>query len=125
MGDQFVVGKPAELEWVSGERELALPQAQIKVFNRDLEDDRVDFLVRFPPGYHEPRHTHTGYHISTIVEGTMIVNDGEHVLGPGDYVFGPSDIPHGPFDYPDGCVVFSTLKGGMRHDSLEADSPTL
>jgi quercetin dioxygenase-like cupin family protein len=123
MSHELIVAKPAELEWENGEADLALPGAEIKILHHDVEDDRIDFLVRFPPGYHEPFHTHLGYHLGMIVEGTMVVNGGEHVLGPGDYVFGPADIPHGPFDFPDGVVVFTSFKGRnrMAHRSLEGD----
>jgi quercetin dioxygenase-like cupin family protein len=119
---EFAVAKPQEMEWSDGEADLALKGAKIKVLNRAPAEDRVDFLVRFPPGYHEPRHTHVGSHISLIVEGTMVVNEGEHVLKPGDYLYGPADEPHGPFDFPEGAVVFSCFRSGMRHDALDGDT---
>ena len=36
-------------------------------------------------------------------------------MKPGDYVYGGSHQEHGPFGYPEGCVVFSSFRGGTNH----------
>jgi hypothetical protein len=74
---------------------------KVKVFGHDPVMKRIDYKVKFPKGYVEPRHTH------------MCVAGKD--LRPGDYVFG-WDKPHGPYEYPDGCEVFAVMMGrGSEH----------
>lgn len=86
--------------WRDGEEVFGLPSGpEVKVLFVDKEQNRIDTLLRFPPGYHEPRHSHTGDHSCLILDGTQIVAN-TYRLGPGDFLYGPSDVPHGPFDTP-------------------------
>ncbi len=92
----------------------------MKVLYRDDEAGQVDLLVKFPPGYVEPRHTHDSVHSVIVLEGLQIA-EGEH-MHPGDYVFGGANSPHGPFEYPEGCVVFASFRGrSLRHHPESAD----
>lgn len=120
MGDRFISVLTNELEWTDGQGLLALPEGiEVKVLAHDpADDDRVDVLVRFPPGYVEPEHTHSGHHVTVVLEGRQIV-DGR-TLRPGDYLYGPANVPHGPFEYPDGCVVFGSIRGGTLHKSVHS-----
>jgi hypothetical protein len=78
-------------------------------------------LVRFPPGYIEPRHVHEAEHFDVIVDGEMHVNG--KVLTRGDYLRGVPHEPHGPMAYPVGCTVFAVIRGGsIRHEYDEADA---
>jgi anti-sigma factor ChrR (cupin superfamily) len=87
---------------------------QVKVLYADADAQQVDLLVKFPPGYVEPRHLHDSTHSVVILEGLQIA-EGER-MRPGDYVFGVANLPHGPFEYPEGCVVFATFRGpSLRH----------
>lgn len=82
---------------------------QVKVLHQDAETQLTDILIKFPPGYVEPRHTHDSEHSVVVLEGLQIA-EGEH-LHAGDYVFGGANLPHGPFEYPEGCVVFASFRG--------------
>jgi quercetin dioxygenase-like cupin family protein len=112
----FIAINSEDLEWEDGTSLVALPEGvQIKVLRHDPDDDDArDILVRFPPGYVEPRHTHEGEHMNVILEGKMLVSG--KTIGPGDYIFGPRNEPHGPFEYPDGCVLFAVHRGGTIHE---------
>jgi quercetin dioxygenase-like cupin family protein len=82
-------------------------------------------LVKFPPGYVEPRHVHEAEHFDVIIEGEMHV-DGK-VLCRGDYLHGFPNKPHGPMAYPKGCTVFAVMRGGVesfRHD-YDASEPNI
>jgi anti-sigma factor ChrR (cupin superfamily) len=116
MYEQFVSVSPDDLEWEDGSGRLTLPAGvKIKLLNEDVADNnRVDFLVRFPPGYHEPVHHHVGLHFGIVLEGSQIVPGGK-VNTPGTYVYAPAEVVHGPFDYPEGCTLFGSMAGGMAH----------
>jgi anti-sigma factor ChrR (cupin superfamily) len=86
---------------------------QVKVLYQDSEAGITDTLVKFPPGYTEPRHVHEGSHSVCVIEGLQIA-EGEP-MRPGDYVYGGPRQAHGPFDYPEGCIVFSSHRGPTQH----------
>ncbi len=113
--DEFIGIHTDEMQWRDDTDLLTLPEGvQVKVLSNDPETGRIDMLVRFPPGYVEPRHTHEGCHSGVILEGEMHVEG--KVLKPGDYVFGPGrNIPHGPMGYPEGCAVFASFYGKPAH----------
>ncbi len=105
----FVAKYTKELEWQDDTELLRLPEGvQVKILSEDRDLDRIDMLVRFPPGYVEPRHTHDSYHSIVVLEGLMRVQG--YDLRPGDYVFG-WDEEHGPYEYPEGCTVFAVFHG--------------
>ena len=113
--EDLVIVQTNEIPWADGRSLLALPEGvEVKLLRHvPEEDNRREFLVRFPPGYFEPEHTHKGEHASIVLEGKQIV--GGQVLSVGDYLYGPRDLPHGPFDYPEGCVIFCSTRGDMTH----------
>jgi anti-sigma factor ChrR (cupin superfamily) len=115
MYEQFVSIPSDEVEWEDGEGTLLLPSGvQVKIFQRDDSDnDRMDFLVKFPPGYSEPEHFHAGLHFGLILEGKQEV--GGRTFGPGTYVYAPPHVMHGPFHYPEGCTLFGSMAGGPAH----------
>ena len=103
-----------ETEWQDDVDVLALPPGiEVKVLHDHRERKEFDLLVHFPPGYHEPAHTHASSHGTIVLEGCQIVG-GVH-LHPGDYGYGPADEEHGPFDYPEGCVVYASFHGDSAH----------
>ncbi len=109
--------------WVPAEK-LGLPEGvEYRIFRFDEERGELDAMLRYPSGYHEPRHEHEAEHWQVIIEGEMHV-DGQ-ILGPGDYVFGPANAPHGPFDFPKGMLSFGSSKGGsilhLWKEHLEQD----
>jgi hypothetical protein len=100
-----------EIEWSekAANELLTLPKGvKAKIFAYDPVMKRVDFKLKFPKGYVEPRHTHQSIHSILVTKGRMCVAGKD--LRPGDYVFG-GDIPHGPYEYPDGCEVFVVTYG--------------
>ncbi|MEE9277825.1 MAG: cupin domain-containing protein [Dehalococcoidia bacterium] len=102
-----------EVEWQDGAAVLTLPEGvRVKILAEDKETGRTDMLINFPPGYVEPRHTHTAFHSCVLLEGRWIVEGKE--LAPGGYMFGPpgEGQPHGPFECPEGCIVFVSFHGG-------------
>src|SRR5687767_13055821 len=53
-------------------------------------------LVRYPKGYHEPRHYHvTCTHTIYILKGRLKAPGGE--LGPGTFLYSAKNERHGPF----------------------------
>jgi quercetin dioxygenase-like cupin family protein len=122
---RFIALNSGDLEWVSGAeiQELPPPGPEVKILRHFPGDDNaLDLLVRFPPGYVEPRHTHSGEHMVFILQGRMLV-DGK-TLGPGDYVYGPRDEPHGPFEYPDGILLYASHRGDTAHEYEGKDQVT-
>jgi quercetin dioxygenase-like cupin family protein len=90
------------------------PGVQVKIYREDAEAGEVDMLIKLPPGYVEPRHTHDSVHSVVVLEGVLIVDGVEQ--RPGDYNFGPRNKPHGPFHYPEGAVLFCSMRGkSLQH----------
>lgn len=104
-----------QLDWQDDVDVLALGNGvQVKVLYQDRDTGQTDLLIKFPPGYVEPRHVHDSVHSVVVLEGLQIA-EGES-MHPGDYVFGGANTEHGPFEYPEGCVVFASFKGtSPRH----------
>lgn len=105
------------LDWEDGDV-LTLPEGvKVHVLNENGPEGRMDLLVKFPPEYVEPRHTHEGAHAAMILDGRMLIHG--HELTPGDYVYGHK-VDHGPMEYPDGAVVFASFVGGsLAHRDWE------
>lgn len=103
-----------EVEWESDDVRGILrlpPGVKVKVLNYDPVMKRIDMKQQFPPGYVEPRHTHTSWHSILVTKGRMCVAGKD--LRPGDYVFG-WDIPHGPYKYPRRLRGLHRLHGRRR-----------
>ena len=112
----FVARYTGDLEWQDDTTLLRLPEGvQVKILSEDRELGRVDILIKFPPGYVEPRHTHDSYHSIAVLQGLMRVQG--YDLRAGDYVFG-WDEEHGPYEYPEGCTVFAVFhERSLVHES--------
>lgn len=107
--DLKITLKSESLDWEDGDV-LTLPEGvKVHILNENDPEGRVDLIVKFPPGYVEPEHTHQGAHASLILDGRMLVHG--HELTPGDYFYGHK-VDHGPMEYPDGCVIFTSFVGG-------------
>lgn len=110
MGKAFHTAHRWDIDWEDDVDVLTLREGvQVKIYYEDPDADHVDMLIRFPPGYVEPRHNHDSSHSVVVLEGLQIA-EGEH-MRPGDYVWASGDEPHGPFEYPEGCVVFASFRG--------------
>lgn len=107
-----------EIDWQNDDM-LDLPgELDTYVINSNDAEQRIDFLVRFPPGYIEPRHTHAAAHADLILDGEMHVHD--EVLTSGDYIYGQK-LSHGPMEFPDGCIVFCSYTGGSPSHEWDGD----
>ncbi|MDP3984961.1 MAG: cupin domain-containing protein [Acidimicrobiia bacterium] len=104
-----------DLEWQDDIDILDLGHGvQVKILFQDRDNQHTDMLVKFPPGYEEPRHNHQSSHSIIVLEGVQIA-EGEP-LQPGDYCWASGGRPHGPFEYPQGCVVFVSFRGpSVKH----------
>lgn len=110
MSKDFHTAHRWDLEWEDDVDVLTLGNGvQVKILFRNPDGDHVDMLIKFPPGYTEPEHTHDSSHSVIVLEGEQIVG-GEH-MRPGSYVWASGPEPHGPFEYPEGCVVFASFRG--------------
>ena len=110
MGKVFHTAHRWDFDWQDDVDVLTLGKGvQVKVYYQDPETQQLDLLIKFPPGYVEPRHTHDSSHSVVVLEGLQIAA-GEP-MRPGDYVWARGDEPHGPFEYPEGCVVFASFSG--------------
>ena len=107
--DGLFVAQVDDEPWVPA-TPLGLPAGvNWRLYETSEDGDQV-MLVRFPPGYVEPRHVHEAQHWDVIVDGEMHV-DGR-ILRSGDYLRGLPNEPHGPMSYPVGCTVFAVVRGG-------------
>lgn len=114
MGKDFHTAHRWDVPWQEDTDILSLGHGvQVKIFYHDPETGQIDMLVKFPPGYVEPEHTHEGSHSIVVLEGLQIVR-GEH-MRPGDYVWASGPVPHGPYEYPEGCIVFASFRGASQH----------
>ena len=112
----LVVKHVEDHPWVPAEQ-FGLPEGcEYRIFKDDEGDGERAVMVRFPPGYLEPRHQHESEHWGIVVDGEMHV-DG-HILRKGDFHHAPANIPHGPFFYPKGCIVFGTTRASARGGSI-------
>ena len=117
-GEPFHIAHRWELDWQNDSDVLALGNGvQVKVLHEDPESETVDLLIKFPPGYVEPAHSHQSSHSVIVLEGLQIVN-GVH-NHPGDYVWGGPNFVHGPFEYPEGCVDFASFRGASAQHHYE------
>jgi len=111
-----------DIPWDEGtaNKLMTLPKGvKVKIFSYDPVMKRVDYKVKFPKGYVEPKHIHKSWHSIMVTKGRMCVAGKD--LRPGDYVFG-WDLPHGPYEYPDGCEVFCVMMGGGEAHVWDEDA---
>ena len=110
MESAFHIAHRWEMDWQDDVDILTLRGGvRVKVLYEDKDTQHTDLLVRFPPGFVEPRHNHASSHSVIVLEGLQIA-EGQK-LYPGDYLFADGSRPHGPFVYPEGCVVFASFRG--------------
>jgi quercetin dioxygenase-like cupin family protein len=87
----------------------------------DLGEVNVLF-VRFPPGYHVPRHSHNCDQLVTVVEGEL--RHGNRRLGPGQSYFTPAGVGYATDAGPEGLTIMevrTTPLAEMRTTFLERD----
>lgn len=69
-------------------------------------------LVRYGPGFREPRQSHTYGHAVYVVQGAIYdANTGETLVPEGGYWYAPAGDVHGPFTFAPGTLVLFTTDG--------------
>jgi hypothetical protein len=107
-----------DVEWEDASL-LGLPEGlQVKIINENGAEGRTEMLVKYPPGYVEPRHTHESAHACLILEGRILTAGRE--LTAGDYIYGQK-VPHGPWEFPEGGINFVSFVGGSPTHEWDED----
>lgn len=145
--DERAITDPRALDWIDAGSLMSLPDGvRVKRLSQSKATGIRKFLVRFAPGYGEPRHAHASDHSTFLLEGRRIVEgkefapgyveprhmhkstdsdvllegrwiiEGQEVLL-GGHIYGPTDMIHGPFACPGGVVVCGSSFGLPIHES--------
>jgi quercetin dioxygenase-like cupin family protein len=78
----------------------------------DEDTGGLTALVRYGPGFREPRQSHTYGHAVFVVRGTIYdANTGETLVPAGGYWYAPAGDVHGPFSFAPDTLVFFTTDG--------------
>jgi anti-sigma factor ChrR (cupin superfamily) len=100
----------ADLPWVAS----PLPGVERRMLERDGDEvARVTSLVRYAPGSHFSRHTHTGGEEFLVLEGTFSDDYGEFPTG--TYVRNPIGSAHTPHT-KGGCLILVKLHWMLPDD---------
>lgn len=86
----------SELAWQPLKSDFFPPGLQVKSLYEDKAKNTSLSVVRYPKGYHEPRHYHKGCgHWLYFLSGRL--KDDKVVYAPGTFVYAPPLNVHGPF----------------------------
>jgi len=108
--DQTIVDI-AKVVWAPLKLEGLPPGADIAVLRGDLAKGDAQILLRFPPGYKVPNHSHTSDEVYVWLSGafTLIAYDGTRTnfSGPAYISFPGSAPPHGlECAGPQACIAY-------------------
>jgi quercetin dioxygenase-like cupin family protein len=85
-----------DIAWQPLESTFFPPGLKMKPVYTDKAKNTALSLVRYPKGYHEPRHYHKGCgHWIYLLSGR--IRDTEQAHTPGTFVYAPPGNVHGPF----------------------------
>jgi quercetin dioxygenase-like cupin family protein len=116
---KMVVVDPEKIKWEPIERMLErvgtrAPETPKGVFVKVLRIDEVTgarvLLLKYPKGFHAPKHTHPSDESGIVLEGKAVDEKGIEIKR-GMHFFIPAGVEHGPMDVPDGCVLFIHSSG--------------
>ncbi len=86
-----------DLEWQPLNSDFFPPGLKVKALYEDKAKNTSLSVVRYPKGYHEPRHYHKGCgHWIYYLSGS--VRDAKEVYTPGTFAYAPPQNVHGPFN---------------------------
>lgn len=86
----------ADLAWQPLKSGFFPPGLKVKALFEDKAKNTSLSVVRYPKGYHEPRHTHKGCgHWIYVLTGR--VKAPETAYAPGTFIYAPPGDIHGPF----------------------------
>ena len=90
---------------------------EITVLHGDPSKPNADALLRVPPGYAIPPHSHTSAERMVLVSGKMTVQYQGHAavtLEAGDYAYGPAGLPHKAVCEAGGpCILFIAFESAV------------
>jgi quercetin dioxygenase-like cupin family protein len=110
---EMAVVDPEKIKWEPIEQVLGkvgaresefMKEALIKVLRIDKETGAKVMLLKYPKGFHAPRHTHPSDESGIVLEGRTVNEKGTEIKA-GMYFFIPAGVEHGPMNAPDGCVL--------------------
>jgi anti-sigma factor ChrR (cupin superfamily) len=116
---EMVIVNPEKIEWEPIERVLGkagvleselMKGAWIKVLRVDRQTGARVMLLKYPKGFHTPRHTHPSDESGIVLEGRTINEKGNEIKE-GMYFFIPAGVEHDPMNVPDGCVLLIHSSG--------------
>ncbi|MEQ8824031.1 MAG: cupin domain-containing protein [Filomicrobium sp.] len=95
-GDDQTIVDLNKIVWSPLEVEGLPKGAEVAVLRGDFAKDGVEAILRIPPGYYVPNHTHTSDEVYLFISGafTLIAHDGKRTdfAGPA-YVSFPGNAP--------------------------------
>ena len=116
---EMVIVDTEKINWDPIERVLGrvgalesefMKEALIKVLRIDKETGAKVMLLKYPKGFHAPRHTHPSDESGIVLEGRTVNEKGTEVKE-GMYFFIPAGVEYGPMNAPDGCVLLIHSSG--------------
>ena len=105
----FITMAADEVNWEEDKMLNAPKGIKSKILAKDKSGNVMDVMVKQPPGYVEPRHSHNASHSIVILEGKMIIEG--KTLTRGGYIYAEANVEHGPYEFPEGCTVFAHVEG--------------
>jgi hypothetical protein len=117
VSSQSVSIHPDQVAWVQVEELPGCTREELE--GHEFAELRIDegnggltALVRYGPGFCEPRQSHTYGHAVYVVRGAIYDADtGETLLPAGSYWYAPAGDVHGPFTFAPGTLVFFITDG--------------
>jgi quercetin dioxygenase-like cupin family protein len=118
-GEEMVIVDPEKIKWQPIEQVLGkvgaleselMKGAWIKVLRVDQQTGAKVMFLKYPKGFHAPRHTHPSDESGIVLEGKTINEKGTEIKE-GMYFFIPAGVEHGPMNVPDGCVLLVHSSG--------------
>ena len=125
MASQVVVSVgPGDVKWEQVEELPGCVREELNghefgVLRIDDDTGGLTAVVRYGPGFREPRQSHTYGHAVYVVRGAIYdAEAGETLVPEGGYWYAPAGDVHGPFTFaPETLVLFTT--DGPRDFILE------
>ena len=89
--------------------------------HRDDDDGPQVFIVKFPPDYEVPPHSHSCDYLSVVLEGSLVSTRKHYPVGAVRFV--RADTGYGPLKYgPEGCTLLEVFArtSGVKATPLRA-----
>jgi hypothetical protein len=113
-GPEEIIADPSRLEWGPLKLEGLAPGAEIAVLRGDLSKGPSELLLRIPPGFTVPNHSHTSDETYVWLKGrfTYISGDGRQQDFDGQAFIGlPAKTPHALLCGNEPCLFYLRYSG--------------